>query len=116
MNESGHPKAQEFASTGGATEAQSAHVVLKGSLQIREIEAVRDRFLAALQAEGPVTVDVTGLGGIDTAGVQLLLALRLESARRGRRFGIAGSSPTLDLATQLLGLREELFGDSTDGS
>ena len=58
---------------------------LEPALTIREVTAVREAWLQALAADpGPVTVELTSGATFDTAGGQLLLALRGECQLQGR--------------------------------
>ncbi len=87
-----------------------------GSLQIQDVEAMRERLRRLFDGTGPVCVDVGGLVTVDTAGVQLLVALRLDADRRGRELFFRGDSPRLDHALDLLGLRTTLYGTVRHGA
>jgi anti-anti-sigma regulatory factor len=82
------------------------------SLQIKDVEAVHGLLAQALEGEPPIKVDVSRLTAVDTAGIQLLLALRQEGTRRGITVQYCGDSPVLQHALTLLGLSAALFGAS----
>lgn len=77
---------------------------LPGSLTIKEVRAERLRLAAALECKGPVSIDVSPLVAVDTAGIQLLLALKLDGERRGAALRFDGESAALSAALALLGL------------
>jgi ABC-type transporter Mla MlaB component len=85
-----------------------ARVALAARLEIRDVEEVHRALLESLNREGSLAIDVGGLAAIDTAGVQLLLAVRFEGARRGLSVQLCGDSGVLDRAAGLLGVRTAL--------
>ena len=77
---------------------------LTGSFDIHGIESSY-RELRGLLASGlPVVIDVSQLHAIDTAGVQLLLAINQEAARRAVPLNLRGDSPVFSTAVDGLGL------------
>ena len=56
----------------------------------------------------PITLDITGLQRIDTAGLQVLTAFARERAAHGRAIEWRGTAPALTSAAQLLGLTSAL--------
>jgi len=92
------------------TSAVNEAVMLEGSLQIQDVDAARERFTRLLDDNVPRAIDLAGLKAVDTAGIQLLLAVKIEAARRGAPIEYRGRSPLLDQALELLGLREAIFG------
>lgn len=83
---------------------------LEGSLLIQDVEAGRERLLGAFSSEGPITIDLSGLVTVDSAGIQLLLAARHEAGNLGRTLEFTGATSRFDDAVGLLGLCEALFG------
>ena len=81
---------------------------LPADLTIKEAAAVREQCLAALAEGQPVTVDGSGVAAVDTAGIQLLAALRVASQRRGVAFAWSGASPAIVDAAGRLGLAQAL--------
>lgn len=65
-------------------------IPIQGPLTVREAAETRQAWLSALAAghESEVVLDVTGLTSIDTAGVQLVLALRRECESLGGRLTV----------------------------
>ncbi len=83
-------------------------LTLAGRLEIKDVERVQALLIEALaapRAGGVLAVDVSGLGAIDTAGAQLLLAARREAARCGVRLDFQGETRELRATLELLGLR-----------
>lgn len=83
---------------------------LDPSLQIKDVEAVHRVLAQALEGEAPIKIDVSRVTAVDTAGIQLLLALRQEGTRRGITVQYCGDSPVLQHALTLLGLSDAIFG------
>ena len=90
--------------------ADACELALDASLEIGGVSEARRRFLDALVGIRRMTLDVRPLTTVDTAGVQLLVALAQEAKRRGIAFSCEGGSPALALALRSLGL-----GGSLDG-
>jgi anti-anti-sigma regulatory factor len=99
------PRRSKKGETGGDGAAPDAGcVILSGPLEIQQVEAARARLLPLLQAPPVATVDIAGITSIDTAGVQLLLALCAEAPRCGVTVEFRGESAVLDGAFGMLGL------------
>lgn len=79
-------------------------VALAPRLQIREVEEAHRALVDSLNREGALQIDVSPLEAVDTAGVQLLLALQREGERRGLPVEFCGVSTALERALALLGL------------
>ncbi len=78
---------------------------LDANLEIQNIEAAR-RELAEMFARAlPVTVDVSRITSIDTAGVQLLLAVCNAAPKHGVSVEFRGQSAALSNALAVLGLQ-----------
>jgi len=90
--------------------ASDAALRLEPSLRIGDVAARREVLLRHLDGRAAVRIDVGGLQSVDTAGVQLLLALRLEADRRGIEIEYRGDSPALSHGLQLLGLKSGALG------
>ena len=82
---------------------------LEASLQIQNVERELVRLRQVFELNGAAAIDVSGLTAIDTAGVQLLLAIAREGARRHIRIHFRGDSPALTQALKLLGLEAALM-------
>jgi anti-anti-sigma regulatory factor len=85
-----------------------ANALIQSGIEIKDVEAVHKRLAAALDQAEPMQIDLSQIGSIDTAGVQLLLALRADAAARGVALEFAGESAALTQALALLGLRDSL--------
>ena len=81
-------------------------ISLEPRLEIRDVEAVHRRLLDATAGATSLSVDVSRVTAIDTAGAQLLLALVREAGRRGMSLEFSGKSSALEGALASLGLEE----------
>jgi anti-anti-sigma regulatory factor len=81
-------------------------VVLRSDCTISEIAGIRQRLLSELQGKSEITVDLAGLGIIDTAFLQALCSLQREADERDIR--IIWHEPTTGFraSADLLGLGE----------
>ena len=77
---------------------------LSGVLDIHVIESNYRELRGLLAAGLPVEIDISALYGVDTAGVQLLLAVQQEAERRGIPLRWRGDSQALSSAAERLGL------------
>jgi anti-anti-sigma regulatory factor len=103
--EPGHtavPEAGQTAAPEGVT------VILDHSLEIKDVQGMHRRLLAAVAGASNVTLDVSRLATVDTAGVQLLLALCAAVSKQGKSVYMRGDSPALTQALTALGLRDAL--------
>jgi len=88
----------------GVAQSGSRCMVLAGPLEVQQVEAAREQLLELLEAGTNAAVDISGITSIDTAGVQLLWALRTEAPRCGLSLEFRGSSAATDIALRSLGL------------
>jgi anti-anti-sigma regulatory factor len=79
-------------------------VQLDPGLEIKDVEGVHKRLLAALQPGLVLNIDMSRVTTVDTAGVQLLLALRGEAESRGVVIEVIGESAAFNQALAVLGL------------
>lgn len=79
---------------------------LPAELTIYTVAATREAWLAALAAPDAETLraDAAGVGEIDAAGLQLLVALRRSLAERGRALHLCDPSESLRAACRRAGL------------
>ncbi len=83
---------------------------VSGGLTIFQAAERKPELLHVLTLAQPqVQLDLSSVDEIDTAGVQLLLLLRRELLAQGRSLEIVGDSPAVQVAFELLQLRER-FG------
>ncbi len=73
------------------------------SLSIREVQELRARLMAAVEA-GPIVLDASGVERADSAGLQLLISLGRSLAARGEALVYSGASPVLLEVARTLGL------------
>ncbi|MGA2187976.1 MAG: STAS domain-containing protein [Steroidobacteraceae bacterium] len=85
-----------------------ASICLEPSLEIKDVEAAHLMLATALTRAPRLTVDVSRVAAIDTAGVQLLLAFQSDAEKRGVVTEYRGESAALAHALAVLGLRDRL--------
>lgn len=79
-----------------ATEPRAAErIVLAGDFNIFSAAAVRDQLLRGLDAADDIEVDLAQVGEIDSAGIQLMVAAKLEAAARNKTLRFACHSPAV---------------------
>jgi ABC-type transporter Mla MlaB component len=78
------------------------------TLEIRDVDGGHRMLAQALEAGTPLRIDLSGIGAVDAAGVQLLLALKHEGMRRGIPIEFRGDSAAVKHALTLLGLASDL--------
>src|SRR5882757_7832552 len=91
-----------------AATGSDAKVYLESSLEIKDVEDAHPQLMALLARTSAVAVDVSRVGAVDTAGVQLLLAFQSEAVNRGVSVAFCGESPALKHALTALGLSDAL--------
>ena len=91
------------------TPAADAPLALGPELTIAQAASCRDQLVDALCAAGPdLALDLSAVTDIDSAGVQLLLALRRSVAARGGTLQLQRPSGDVRAALAVLGLDERL--------
>lgn len=84
---------------------QTASLALEAECLVSAGASTLKESLAGLLDEPqPITLDITALQRIDTAGLQVLTAFIRERAGHGRTVEWRGTAPALTSAAQLLGL------------
>ena len=78
------------------------------ALELDDLDAVLPRLGEALDADGPIRIDLGRLERIDTAGLQLLLACRRAADENGRGFECLNPTATFIEAATGTGLVEAL--------
>lgn len=79
-------------------------LTLGAECTVAEADALKAELARRLDDSGTVTVDVTALQRIDTAGLQLLAAFVRDRRTVGRTVAWRGRAAALDAAAGLLGL------------
>ncbi|HEY2035404.1 MAG TPA: STAS domain-containing protein [Steroidobacteraceae bacterium] len=89
-------------------------LTLGAECTVAEADTLKSELACRLAESGTVTVDVTALQRIDTAGLQLLAAFVRDRRTAGRMVAWRGRSAALDAAAGLLGLDSmlELQGEA----
>lgn len=85
-------------------------VHLREEINIASVAEDRDHLVPLLEPSGELDLDLGGLTEIDTAGVQLLLALRNEAEGMGCACRLGGSGEVAHDAFGRLGLGHLLEG------
>ncbi|PWG64136.1 STAS domain-containing protein [Spiribacter halobius] len=85
-----------------------ADITLESRVDVTLAAELRSTLDMALSGEGTLSVDAAAVEQVDTAGIQLLLALRQEAERRGRAFAWQAASPALQDTARRLGLEAQL--------
>ena len=99
--ETGSARASAPAET---VEKPATVVALAAECVVAGASALKDSLASLLDEPQPVTLDITSLQRIDTAGLQVLTAFVRERASHGRAVEWHGAAPALTGAAQLLGL------------
>jgi anti-sigma B factor antagonist len=76
---------------------------LHDALDVAEVAESRDHLLQILEAGDSIRLDFSSLTEIDTAGVQLALALRKEAVALGKDCRFVHPSPPVEEVFRLLG-------------
>lgn len=95
----------EFKKTAGSTTAKC-----RGRLTIYTVAGVREAFNSIVGEGKPTTLNMEELVDIDTAGIQLLMALKRQCGVQGIELNIRNHSPILISILDLYGLAG-YFGD-----
>jgi ABC-type transporter Mla MlaB component len=87
-----------------ADAAPPAMLVLAAECLVSTATHFKERLTGFLDEPLPITLDITALQRIDTAGLQVLTAFIRDRAGHGRAVEWRGTAPFLTTAAQLLGL------------
>jgi ABC-type transporter Mla MlaB component len=82
---------------------------------IANAESLKSQLCQLLPAAAPVTLDLSALQRVDTAGLQLLAAFVRERVAQGREVRTLGAAPGVLAAAALLGLGPLLERDAPQG-
>lgn len=90
-------------------------LTFSGGLTIFQAAERKPELLHALsQASRMLSLDLSGVDEIDTAGIQLLLLLRREAASRGLLLAVTAYSPAVLAAFDLLQLHAMFHAEAVD--
>ncbi|MCM8613528.1 STAS domain-containing protein [Accumulibacter sp.] len=87
-----------------------SRLTLCDDMTIYQAQAQKEQLLAALAATPHLELELSGVGEMDTAGLQLLLLLKRESVQQGRQVTISGHSPRVQQILDFCDL-VGVFGD-----
>ncbi len=104
----GNKKAAGTVSDASQADRNGSVYYIEANLEIQNIEDARRDLIESLGRALPLTVDVSRITSIDTAGVQLLLGLRNAAPKHGVSLEIRGESAALTNALAMLGLQGAL--------
>ena len=99
--ETGSARASAPAQT---VEKPATVLALAAECVVAGASALKESLAGLLDEPQPITLDITSLQRIDTAGLQVLTAFIRERAGNGRTVEWRGTAPALTSAAQLLGL------------
>ena len=80
---------------------------LAGELDLYSVETACEALLDHLARQPGLELDLSGVEACDTAGLQLLLAVRRSAAAASKSFAIHTPSPAIEQCGELLGLSLE---------
>jgi anti-anti-sigma regulatory factor len=98
------PAAMDAVTTPAAAAPGDATLHLGAGLEIKDVESVHRQLTGMLDRGSPITVDISHVAAMDTAGVQLLLAFQSEAAKRGVSIEYSGRSTAFTHALTAVGL------------
>ena len=90
-------------------------LILAADCTVAEVDALKSALTRHLAESGPITLDVSALQRIDTAGLQLLAAFVRDRRTARRAVAWRGRAPSLEAAARLLGLHQMLELPGEDG-
>ncbi|MGZ8158969.1 MAG: STAS domain-containing protein [Methylobacter sp.] len=88
----------------------SGRISIEGELTIYTALEQKEKLLTALAAAGELELDLSGVGEIDAAGLQLLVMIKQQAAALGKVLRFTGHSPVVLDLLDLSGLAG-FFGD-----
>jgi len=89
---------------------QPGRIAITGELTIYTALELKDQLLAALSATEALELDLSEVGEIDAAGLQLLVMIKQQAAVSGKALSVTGHSPVVLDLLDLSGLAG-FFGD-----
>lgn len=84
-----------------AKKKSSNKLVIEGELTIYTAAETKEKLVALLQGEQPIEIDLSQVGEIDTAGLQLLLLARREAAAQQKTLIFSEPSAAVQSCWQL---------------
>ncbi len=96
--------------TVNAEEGRPLTLILRGDLTIYQADPLHETAMALLQSEADVVVSCGEVVQLDTAILQILLALQRELQSRGKNFRLEGLSVGLRELLELAGVNDMFVG------
>lgn len=92
------------------------YLKVEGELSIYEVGAFHEQLATCLENVRPLEIDLEGITGCDTAGLQLLCAAHKSAMKSNVRFQMVGAPQTVMETARSLGLNpKDIFADA-DGN
>lgn len=88
-------------------------IQLEGELTIYTAAELKEKIASALQAGQPIEIDLSQIGEMDTAGLQLLLLAQRESATRKLPITFVEPSQAVTDTLQLCGMSDHFAAAAT---
>lgn len=89
---------------------QNGRIAIAGELTIYTVLELKDQLLTGLSATEELELDLSEVGEIDAAGLQLLVLVKQEATAAGKALRFTGHSPVVLELLDLSGLAG-FFGD-----
>jgi|WetSurMetagenome_2_1015567.scaffolds.fasta_scaffold00358_10 anti-sigma B factor antagonist len=74
---------------------KKTHLNIEGELTIYRASAIKEMICISLASNQDVEIDLSRVSEMDSAGLQLMLASKLESIARGTKLSFIGHSPAV---------------------
>lgn len=87
----------------------SGRLVVAGELTIAQVAALRERLLEAFAKTGELTVDLSGAGHFDVAGLQLLCSAHRYAAACGKSLALDGTGEGFTTLLRAVGVTSPAF-------
>jgi anti-sigma B factor antagonist len=91
-------------SIGQVCQGTVACLAVEGEMTIYRAAELKPALLDAVRMHDAPALDLSAVSEFDSAGLQLLLAARLEAARLGKALAVTAASPAVRDVFALLGL------------
>lgn len=92
------------------TEKSRNRLAITEAMTIYEAQSQKGELMSMLSSSETLELDLSAVAEIDTAGLQLLLLLKREAARQGKRLILADHSVAVQQALDFCNLAA-VFGD-----
>jgi len=93
-----------------SSKAEHIRIKIEGEMTISRVAELKEQIMPTLLQAGEVEIDLSGVTEIDAAGMQLMLAAKLESIVRDVKLAFIGHSQVVQDVLDLCDLGS-FFGD-----